>query len=194
MNDFELSQKEKQILLSIARNELCLVLGGADDSFQSPNIIPEMIELKCGLFVSIYNKSTLRACLGRFQCDLPLWKAVREMTRSSAQYDTRFPEIRKHELNDLIIEISVLTPLQRILHIDEIKLGTHGIYLKNGTFSGTYLPQVAEKTGWSVEEFLSHCSKEKAGIGWDGWKNKETEVFIYRAIVFSEHAESKSDN
>ncbi len=63
-------------------------------------------------------------------------------------------------------------------------MGRHGIYIKKGYNSGTFLPQVATETGWSKEEFLGHCSRDKAGIGRDGWK--AAEIFTYEALVFSE--------
>ena len=88
---------------------------------------------------------------------------------------------------DLIeIEISVLTPLHRINSINEFKLGRDGIYIKKGNRSGTFLPQVAEGTGWNVEEFMGHCARDKAFIGWDGWKDKDTELYTYQALVFKE--------
>jgi AmmeMemoRadiSam system protein A len=186
MDEFELSEPEKKILLAISRDELRQVLGNMGNTLQLPTEIPATLQHCCGLFVSLYNQHQLRACLGRFNFDKPLLKAIREITRSSALFDSRFPEIKMDEFNDIRIEVSVLTPLNRITNIDEIQLGTHGIYLKNGTMSGTYLPQVANKTGWTIEQFLGHCSKEKAGLGWDGWKNKSTEIYTYRAIVFSE--------
>ena len=52
--------------------------------------------------------------------------------------------------------------------------------------SGTFLPQVATETGWTLEEFLGHCSRDKAGIGWNGWKDSKAEIYIYEAIVLNE--------
>ena len=72
----------------------------------------------------------------------------------------------------------------KIEDINEIELGKHGIYIKKGHRTGTFLPQVATETGWNLEQFLGHCSQDKAGLGWDGWK--EAEIYIYEALVFSE--------
>jgi AMMECR1 domain-containing protein len=74
--------------------------------------------------------------------------------------------------------------MRKIGSIDEIELGKHGIYIKKGYNSGTFLPQVATETGWSKEEFLGHCARDKARIGWDGWKTAE--VFVYEAYIFEE--------
>jgi uncharacterized protein (TIGR00296 family) len=100
----------------------------------------------------------------------------------SASHDRRFDPIKPDELDQMEIEISVLSPLKKADSVDEIELGKHGIYIKQGNNSGTFLPQVAAKTGWSIEDFLGHCSRDKAGLGWEGWKTAE--VFVYEAIVF----------
>ena len=107
------------------------------------------------------------------------------MAISSSTTDYRFSPVTPTELEDIDIEISVLTPLKKIESTEEIELGKHGIYIKQGMQSGTFLPQVATSTGWSLEEFLGHCAKDKARIGWDGWK--EAEIYTYEAIIFSEH-------
>jgi uncharacterized protein (TIGR00296 family) len=76
--------------------------------------------------------------------------------------------------------------LEKISSVDEIKLGTHGVLLKNGFRSGVFLPQVAVETGWSKEEFLTNLCVEKAGLAPDAWKDKTTEIYIFSAQVFSE--------
>ena len=78
----------------------------------------------------------------------------------------------------------MLTPLKKVKGPQEIKMGKHGIYIKSGYNTGTFLPQVAEKTGWSVGEFLGRCSRDKAGLGWDGWKTAE--LYTYEAIVIKD--------
>jgi AmmeMemoRadiSam system protein A len=107
-----------------------------------------------------------------------------EMAQSAAFNDPRFSPLSFDELNEIDIEISVLTPLKKIKSIDEIQLGKHGIYIKKGLRSGTFLPQVATETGWTLEEFLGHCAQDKAGIGYYGWKDPDTEIYIYEAIIF----------
>jgi hypothetical protein len=92
--------------------------------------------------------------------------------------------VSPEELDKLEIEISVLTPMRKITSIDEITMGKHGIYIKKGSNGGTFLPQVAAETGWSKEEFLGHCAQDKAGIGWDGWK--DAEIYVYETLVFRE--------
>ena len=104
------------------------------------------------------------------------------MAISAATDDSRFSSIHASELSQLELEISILTPRQRINDPSEIIIGRHGIYIKLGGNRGTLLPQVAVTQGWTVKEFLGNCSKYKAGIGWDGWK--AADLYTYEAIVF----------
>ncbi len=114
---------------------------------------------------------------------------VRDMTISASTKDYRFKPVIPSELEEIELEISVLTPMVRIQDPSEILLGLHGIYIKKGHNSGTFLPQVATQTGWTLEEFLGHCSRDKAQIGWNGWK--DAEIYTYEALIFSEHEFSK---
>ena len=126
----------------------------------------------------------LRGCIGRFDASEPLYKVVQEMAVASATQDYRFKPVEEGEVKDLEIEISVLTPMRKISSINEFQLGKHGIYIRKGSRSGTFLPQVAQETGWTKEEFLGHCAQDKAGIGWEGWK--DAELYVYEALVFGE--------
>jgi hypothetical protein len=111
------------------------------------------------------------------------------MAIAAATEDYRFPQVQPDEIAGLEIEISALTPMRKIASIDEIKLGRHGIYIKKGNRSGTFLPQVATETGWTKEEFLGHCARDKAGLAWDGWK--DAEIYVFEATVFSEEELSR---
>ena len=104
------------------------------------------------------------------------------MARAAASEDPRFTPVRSDELADIDIEISVLTPMRRIHSLDEFELHRHGIFIQKGRRSGTFLPQVADEVNWTKEEFVGHCSREKVGIGWDGWR--DAELYVYEAIVF----------
>lgn len=106
------------------------------------------------------------------------------MARAAAFEDPRFRPLTADELPRVRIEISVLSPLRRIRSADEFRLGRHGIFMVKGRHQGTFLPQVAEETGWTKEEFLGHCARDKAGIGWDGWR--EADLYVYEAEVFHE--------
>ena len=105
------------------------------------------------------------------------------MAHAAAFEDPRFQPVREDELKDISLEISVLTPLKRIHDISEFHYGEEGIYMRKGYHSGTFLPQVADEVNWTKEEFLGHCARDKAGIGWNGWKTAE--LYTYKALRFS---------
>jgi len=182
--NFDLTEADKKKLLDLARKTIEHYLETNKLLDINLSDYSENLKQHCGAFVSLHKHNQLRGCIGRFMADEPLLKVVQEMAIAAATQDYRFPKVKSSELKDIEIEISVLSPLKKIEDISEIVLGKHGIYIKKGFSSGTFLPQVATETGWSLEEFLGHCSRDKAGIGWDGWKNAE--IYIYTAEVFSE--------
>lgn len=180
--EFALSDEEKQVLKEIALASIRDSLAGKRMAQPAFNSDYPTLNSKCGAFVSLHKHGHLRGCIGHFGEDVPLHQIVAKMARAAAFEDPRFMPVRKEELNDLDIEISVLTPMRRIQSLDEFELHRHGIYIRKGYRSGTYLPQVADEVNWTKEEFVSHCAQDKAGIGWDGWK--DAELYVYEAIVF----------
>jgi AmmeMemoRadiSam system protein B/AmmeMemoRadiSam system protein A len=183
--DFELTAEDKKILLGIARNTVEEYVENREVPPVDAKGFSSNLLTNTGAFVTLHKKGNLRGCIGRFEPDIPLYQVVQDMAVSAATRDFRFSPVKSDELDDIDIEISVLTPLKKINSVDEIELGKHGIYIKKGYSSGTFLPQVATQTGWSLEEFLGHCSQDKAGLGWDGWK--DADIYIYEAIIFSEN-------
>ena len=94
------------------------------------------------------------------------------------------------ELDDIDIEISVLSPLEQIDNPDKIIVGKCGVMVKKGFRSGVYLPQVATETGWNKEEFMNSLCLDKAGLPADSWKNGSCEIYIFTAEVFGEKEEA----
>ena len=174
-----LSASEKETLKAIARNAILAAFDRQTGT--TPSLTPHL-RLKCGAFVTLHLNGRLRGCIGHFGQDLPLHQSVRQMAYAAAFEDPRFPPVSKVEVDQLDIEISVLTPMRRIRSIDEFYPARHGIYIRRGHRSGTFLPQVAQETQWTKEELLGHCAQDKAGIGWDGWR--DAELYVYEAIVF----------
>ncbi len=180
---FTLTKDEKRLLKQIA-------LESIQTAFDSTAATPATKEAsqhpillrKCGAFVTLHKHGRLRGCIGHFGEDVPLKDIVWEMARAAAFEDPRFPELSASELKSIDIEISVLTPMRRIHSLKEFQLHRHGIYIKKGRRSGTFLPQVADETNWTKEEFVGYCSRDKAGLGWDGWR--DAELYVYEAIVF----------
>jgi len=197
LQEFSLSDEEKRMLKEIAltsikdslrneelrmKNEEFATAHSAAQSDSSFFILHSSLKQKCGAFVSLHKHGRLRGCIGHFGEDVPLHEIVAEMARAAAFEDPRFMPVTADELSDIDIEISVLTPMRRIQSLDEFELHRHGIYIRKGYRSGTYLPQVADEVNWTKEEFVSHCAQDKAGIGWDGWR--DAELYVYEAIVF----------
>ena len=177
---FSLSAVEKQILKNIALQSIKDSLAGK--SIADFKDLTFNLRTKCGAFVSLHKQGRLRGCIGHMAEDIPLCEVVAEMARAAAFEDPRFMPVTADELSDIDIEISVLTPMRRINSIDEFELHRHGIYIRKGYRSGTFLPQVADEVNWTKEEFIGHCSQDKAGLGWDGWR--DAELYTYEAIVF----------
>jgi len=182
---FQLNKEEERSLLQIARNTLKAYIPGHKKPDIYTSGFSEKLKMHAGAFVTLKINGALRGCIGRFTSDVPLYLLIREMSIAASTQDNRFDPVSPAEVDKLEIEISVLSPMQKIKSIDEITLGRHGIYIKKDWNSGTFLPQVATETGWTKTEFLGHCARDKAGIGWDGWK--DAEIYIYEACVFSEH-------
>ena len=180
--EFVLSDEEKKILKEIALTSIKDSLAGKPVAQPILNSQYPVLNSKCGAFVSLRKQGRLRGCIGHFGEDVPLHEIVAEMARAAAFEDPRFMPVTKDELEDIDIEISVLTPMRRIQSLDEFELHRHGIYIRRGYRSGTFLPQVADEVNWTKEEFVSHCAQDKAGIGWDGWR--DAELYVYEAIVF----------
>ncbi len=178
------SLQDKKELLSLARRTIELYVTSGKSYIPEAERFPAAIKSPSGAFVTLHSQGKLRGCIGRFDATSPLYMVVQEMAIAAATRDTRFTPVTPPELDKIDIEISVLTPLKKIGSADEIILGKHGIYIKKGNRSGTFLPQVALDTKWNLEEFLGHCARDKAGIGWDGWK--DAELFTYEAIIFGE--------
>lgn len=185
-NDSFLKDSDKKALLLIARNAIhSFLAGGRSPSYEIESLPPALLN-KAGVFVTLKKGNKLRGCIGHFEADIPLYKIVQQMAVASSAHDTRFDAVTSDELELLDIEISVLSPLQKIENVNNIRLGTDGIYIKKGGRSGTFLPQVASETGWNLEEFLGHCARDKAGIGWNGWQDEDSEIYIYQAVLFGE--------
>jgi len=181
---FLLSDHDKSRLLAIARKTLEVYVQSGHFPEVDTAGFPAALKQPCGAFVTLRKHDDLRGCIGQFEPKSPLYRIVQQMTAAAAMRDPRFTAVEPDEVDKLNIEISVLTPLKRISSINEFQLGRDGIYLRKQGHTGTFLPEVATETGWTKEEFLGHCAEDKAGIGWDGWK--DAELYTYQAIVFRE--------
>ncbi|MEN8225612.1 MAG: AmmeMemoRadiSam system protein A, partial [Bacteroidota bacterium] len=182
--DFQLTDKDKADLIGIARLSMEEYVRSGKMPKLNTSAFSDNIKLPCGAFVTLMKDGKLRGCIGTFDPSDPLYSVVQQMAVAASTRDHRFSKVKEEEFESIELEISVLTPMKKVGSIEEIELGRHGIYIKKGTSSGTFLPQVATETGWSLEDFLGHCARDKARIGWDGWKTAD--IYIYEALVFHE--------
>lgn len=183
-NTEELSKRQQDRLLKIARETLEVYLAarrvpkfGVDD---------EKLSQHLGAFVTLRKNGQLRGCIGEFEADKPLWQVVRQKVVDSAVHDPRFLPLTADELDEIKIEISVLSPKQKIRDSSQIELGKHGVVIQKGEHSGVFLPQVAIETGWDLEEFLGQLCSQKAGLSWYCWQEKSIDLYTFTTQVFRE--------
>jgi AmmeMemoRadiSam system protein A len=129
----------------------------------------------------------LRGCLGTTMPQTILKNAVVQMAIAAAFEDPRFPEVTIEEMDEIKIEISILSPMTKIDSHREIIEKKHGVVIKKGFRTGLFLPQVWEHF-LTKEDFLNELCTQKAGIPADSWKNpdSETELFVFEVFSFSE--------
>jgi len=115
-----------------------------------------------------------------------LVETVHDMAVAASSQDPRFSPVTPAELKDIDVEISVLSKPRKVKDASEIVLGKHGVIVSSGNRQGVFLPQVADETGWSKEEFLSELCSQKAGLPPDAWKDPNVSLYVFTADVFSE--------
>lgn len=179
------TKEQKKELLRIARESIKFFLEKGARMQLSGGSYPAFQE-KLGAFVTLRKDGQLRGCIGNMVGIQPLYLTIRDMAVEAAANDPRFEALSADELKDIQIEISVLSPLEKVASPEDIVMGKHGVMVRNGFRSGVFLPQVATETGWSREEFLNTLCQQKAGLPPDAWKDKSTELFIFTAEIFSE--------
>jgi len=179
-----LNQKQKKRLLEIARGSIgnYLKTGKRIDLRGEDALLNE----KLGAFVTLHLNGKLKGCIGNIVGKNPLYITIKDMAVEAATGDPRFQPLTIKELPRVDIEISVLSTLKKIKSVDEIELGKHGVLVRKGFNSGVFLPQVADETKWTKEEFLSNLCAHKAGLSPDAWHNKDLDIYIFSAEVFSE--------
>jgi len=179
-----LAKEEQGVALRIARQTLEAAFTKKAD--QLPTGLAEIFQEKRGVFVTLKKQGELKGCIGNFTSDIGLAQNIQIMAKEAAFNDPRFLPLEKSELKDVAIEISVLSPMQKIDNPDLIEVGKHGVYVKKGSHSGVYLPQVAIELGWNKEQFLNSLCAEKAGLSAACWRDGTAEFYIFTAQVFGE--------
>lgn len=180
----ELNPREQKIALTIARQSLEAYFAGRDYVSETEGL--KIFDEPAGVFVTLRQHGELRGCIGVFEPNEPLAQAIKKMALAAALEDDRFEPLSKDEMDETKIEISILSPMEKVASADEIELNKHGVFLKQGRHNGVFLPQVAEETGWNKETFLDTLCTEKAGLGAGCWREPRTEIFVFTTQDFRE--------
>ncbi len=178
-----LSDHQRQTLLQVARQALSAAC--ADTPPPVVTTADPALTARLGVFVTLTKKGRLRGCIGYLEGPGPLLETVAEMAVAAAQNDPRFPAVTAAEVEQLQIEISVLSPLQPLASPEALQVGRHGLVVTRGSQRGVLLPQVAMEYGWSNAEFLSQTCL-KAGLPPTACRETETQVEVFEAEVFHE--------
>lgn len=184
--------EDGEYLVKLARRAIEKHLKGED--IPLPAKPAEKLREKAGVFVTLetYPKKDLRGCIGYPEPVMPLIEALMRAAVSAATRDPRFPPLQREELEDTLVEVSVLTKPEALTvkpkeYVSQIDIGKHGLIVERGFNRGLLLPQVAVDENWDKEEFLSHTCM-KAGLLPDAWWDEDTKVYRFEGIVFTEVA------
>lgn len=177
---FSLSAEDKSQLIQFARSAIRMFATGEKISNDRPQS-PALLEKK-GAFVTLKKHGRLRGCIGFIQPHFPLYETVMQAAVYAAVKDARFQPVKPSELEDLEIEISVLSPLKKIHSPNLVKVGQHGLFISRGSKQGLLLPQVPVENGWNRTAFLEQACI-KADLPPDAWE-RGADIYVFTAIVF----------
>jgi len=163
--DTQLSDSDGVILVKTARNAVTEFLSNGN-RMKLESDLEEKFSFNSGVFVTLNNPGGLRGCIGFPMPEKKLSHAIIEGAIAAATEDPRFPSVKTNELNDIVFEVTVLTPPVEIdvsdptEYLEKIKVGRDGLIIRHSFSSGLLLPQVPVEYGWNTEEFLQHtCEK-----------------------------------
>lgn len=182
-SDKLLNDGERTFLLQLARKVISTTAKG--ETPDTPDYFSEKLSSKLGTFVTLHKLGELRGCIGYVEGIRPLQDAVIEMAQSAAFNDPRFAPVSSDEVDDLELEISVLSPIKEVKDVDEIEIGKHGLIIEQGFYKGLLLPQVATENHWDKTEFLQHTCR-KSGLPVNAWQDNNTKIYAFSAEIFSE--------
>jgi len=188
--DTQLSDSDGVVLVKTARKAVTEFLSNGN-RMKLESDLEEKFSFNSGVFVTLNNPDGLRGCIGFPMPEKKLSHAIIEGAIAAATEDPRFPSVKTNELNDIVFEVTVLTPpivvdvSDPMEYLEKIKVGRDGLIIRHSFSSGLLLPQVPVEYGWNVEEFLQHTC-EKAGLSRDTWKNESVKIEKFEGIIFKE--------
>ncbi len=169
---------------SFARQVIACAVRGSDPASVPPAAVASRPH--AGVFVTLHQRRMLRGCMGILDPGLSLADAVRQAAVCAALQDPRFTSVRAQELDELEIEVSILSPPVPMRSLDDLQIGRHGILVQRQGRRGLFLPLVAVEHRLDKETYLSRCCAEKAGLPADAWRHPDTEVLLFTAEVLRE--------
>ncbi len=192
----EVTLPEAAILVRAARGVVTDMLNGVElpwEKYFKELSKYDKFKVKRGVFTSIYQfpSHELRGCIGFPYPDLELYKAVVFSALRAAFEDPRFPPLEKDELDEVVFELSILSPPEKLRvsspleYPKKIVVGKHGLILRYRDSSALLLPQVPLEYGWDSIEFLNHLAM-KAGYTPDIWLDPAAEIYVFTAEVYIE--------
>jgi AmmeMemoRadiSam system protein A/AmmeMemoRadiSam system protein B len=176
------TKAQEETLLRLARSTLQTYL--EDGVVSDQDIDDPELGRRAGVFVTLIQEGELRGCIGRTRADVPLFEAVKQLSIQAATGDPRFPALTRDALDDVMIEVSVLSPLRRLTDFGQIEVGTHGLMIFKDGQQGLLLPQVPAEQGWDREMYLDNLCR-KAGLPEDCWRDGAA-LYAFTAVVFEE--------
>ncbi len=181
----ELEKAQQIKLLKLARKTIADNLGIAEN-IEELTFEDDIFKEKCGAFVTIHIKGDLRGCIGYIEGVKSIPETVIDMASASAFSDPRFSSLTPDEYKKIDIEISILSPVEKVNDINEIVVGRDGLIITQGFNRGLLLPQVPVEQGWDRDTFISHTCY-KAGLPADSWRKPGVVIEKFSAQVFSEN-------
>jgi len=188
--DTQLSDSDGVVLVKTARKAVTEFLSNGN-RMKLESDLEEKFSFNSGVCVTLNNPDGLRGCIGFPMPEKKLSHAIIEGAIAAATEDPRFPSVKTNELNDIVFEVTILTPpieidvINPTEYLEKIKVGRDGLIVRHSFSSGLLLPQVPVEYGWNVEEFLQHTC-EKAGLLKDFWKNEDVKIEKFEGIIFKE--------
>ena len=184
MSEFSISKGAQETLLKLAGKAIEEYLKNRKVVDFSADGNDEIVQ-PAAVFVTLTQNKNLRGCIGTIEPEYPLYEAVIRMSISAAFHDSRFFPLTLEELPKTKVEISVLSPMEKVKNPDEIIQNKHGALVQKNGRSGLFLPQVWEHFD-SKEDFMNELCTQKAGISQNCWKDGSAELFIFTVFSFEE--------
>ncbi|MFW9994612.1 MAG: TIGR00296 family protein [Candidatus Odinarchaeota archaeon] len=185
------SSEDDRKLVKFARKAIEVYLEENKVIIPSEGNLPDFTSEKSGVFTTLKKNGELRGCIGFPEPVYPLGKAIADSAISAATRDPRFHTVTREELDSLELELTILTPPEKMAankpeeYLDQIEIGRDGLIVNRGVYRGLLLPQVPVEWNWDKKTFLAHTC-QKAGLPPDAWKQPGTEIYKFQGRIIHE--------